>query len=145
MSFTERMILWMHVGTAVFTIGPLTVAIWSTPRYIRKGDAILVGYLHRVTQASTVVSLLAFVLGLILASIRQDFGKPWVAVSMTLFMIALVLLTLIIRDQTSALAALRARSAAPDLAPQPSPVARRIAILAGIVSLIWLITLLLMT
>ncbi len=35
MSFTDRLVLWLHIGFAIFTIGPVTIAIMSTPRYIR--------------------------------------------------------------------------------------------------------------
>src|SRR6266705_3148063 len=35
MSFTDRLVLWLHIGFAIFALGPVTVAILSTPRYIR--------------------------------------------------------------------------------------------------------------
>ena len=117
MSFTDRLILWLHVGVAIFTIGPVTAAIMSTPRYIRKRDAVVVGYLQRITRVYAIGSLLVFVFGLVLADLRNDFSKPWISISMTLFVVALVLLVLIIRDQSTAVAALRREAAEP--APQP--------------------------
>ncbi len=31
MSFTDRLVLWLHIAFAIFTIGPISVAIMSTP------------------------------------------------------------------------------------------------------------------
>lgn len=120
MSFTDRLILWLHIGVAIFTIGPATAAIMSTPRYIRKHDTAVVGFLRRITRVYTVASLLVFVFGLVLADMHNDFSKPWISISMTLFVVALVLLVLIIRDQGAAVAALEREAAA--LAPQTSAV-----------------------
>ena len=120
MSFTDRLILWLHIGVAIFTIGPATAAIMSTPRYIRKHDTAVVGFLRRITRVYTIASLLVFVFGLVLADLHNDFSKPWISISMTLFVVALVLLVLIIRDQGAAVAALEKEAAA--LAPQTSAV-----------------------
>ena len=35
MSFTDRLLLWFHIGFVIFAIGPVTIATMSTPRYIR--------------------------------------------------------------------------------------------------------------
>jgi len=120
MSFTDRLILWLHIGVAIFTIGPATAAIMSTPRYIRKHDTAVVGFLRRITRVYTVASLLVFVFGLVLADMHNDFSKPWISISMTLFVVALVLLVLIIRDQGTAVAALEREAAA--MASQTSAV-----------------------
>jgi Ca2+/Na+ antiporter len=106
MSFTDRLVLWLHIGFAIFTIGPVTVAIMSTPRYIRKRNLIVVRYLYRTTTIFTMVSLGVLVFGLVLASLKRDFSKPWLTVSMTLFVVAFVLLLLIIRDQHRAISAI---------------------------------------
>ncbi|HEY7016518.1 MAG TPA: DUF2269 family protein [Streptosporangiaceae bacterium] len=106
MSFTDRLVLWLHIGFAIFTIGPVTVAIMSTPRYIRKRNLVIVRYLYRTTTIFTMVSLGVLVFGVVLASLKKDFSKPWLTVSMTLFVVALVLLLLIIRDQHRAIAAM---------------------------------------
>ncbi len=50
MSFGDHAILWLHVTAAIFTIGPGTAAIMSTPRYIRKRNPVVVGYLFRTTR-----------------------------------------------------------------------------------------------
>ena len=119
MSFTDRLVLWFHIGLAIFTIGPLTVAISSTPRYIRKGNLAVVHYLLRVTRVFTFLSLTVLIAGLILAQIFHDFSKPWLSVSLTLFVVAIVLLLLIMRDQRRAVTALtRAEAAGPG--PEPA-------------------------
>jgi hypothetical protein len=173
MSFTDRLVLWLHVGFAIFTIGPVTVAIMSTPRYIRKRNVVIVGYLYRTTRLFTVISLAVLIAGLVLANQLHDFSKPWVSVSLTLFVVAIALLVLILRDQHRAIAALEeAEEVAADTAAgadQPdaeagerseraqvlgSPITAeelhphlergRITSLGGVVSVIWLVILVLM-
>lgn len=104
--------MWLHIGVAIFTIGPVTAAIMSTPRYIRKRNTLVVGYLHRTTRIYGIASLLVFVFGAVLAGQLGDFSKPWVSISMTLFIVALVLTALIIRDQNRAFEALERVDAA---------------------------------
>jgi cytochrome bd-type quinol oxidase subunit 2 len=102
MSFTDRLVLWLHVGFAIFTIGPVTVAIMSTPRYIRKRDVAIVKYLYRTTRLFAVISLTVLIAGLVLANQLHDFSKPWLSISLTLFVVAIALLVLIMRDQHGA-------------------------------------------
>jgi Predicted integral membrane protein (DUF2269) len=116
MSFTDRLVLWLHIGFAIFTIGPVTVAISSTPRYVRKRNIAVVQYLYRMTRVFTILSLAVLIAGLFLAQIDKDFSKPWLAASGTLFVVAIVLLVLIMRDQHRAIGALQAAG------PEPRPV-----------------------
>lgn len=106
MSFADRLVLWLHIGFAIFTIGPVALAISSTPRYIRLRDVAILRYLTRITVIFTVSSLLVFILGIVLADLKSDFSRPWLTVSMTLFVVAIVLLALVIRDQRRAIKAL---------------------------------------
>jgi len=113
MSFADHAILWLHVTAAVFTIGPGTAAIMSTPRFIRKQNPIIVGFLLRTTRIYSVGTLLTLVFGVILALMTHKFSQWWISVSLTLFVVAFVLLLLIMRDQRKALSALdRAAGAA---------------------------------
>jgi hypothetical protein len=106
MSFTDRLVLWLHIGFAIFTIGPVTLAISSTPRYIRKRDVAILRYLARITLIFTTASLLVLVFGVILGQLDHDFSRPWLTAALTLFLVAIVLLALIIRDQRKAIRAL---------------------------------------
>ncbi len=187
MSFTEQLVLWLHVAFALFTVGPLTLATMSTPRYVRARNLPVLRYLARITRIFTVLSLGILILGIVEAQLRHDFSHPWLSVSMTLFVVALVLLVLVIRDQHRAIVALDAAAkaevvAAPAAAPaltgeqagqapaggpadneqepdetaaEPAPATAeiphlasvergRIASLAGLASLIWLVVLALM-
>src|SRR5438876_734592 len=118
MSFSGQAILALHIAAAIFALGPGTAAIMSTPRYIRKGNAAVVGYLYRTTRIYAIGSVLVLVFGLILAQIQHEFSKWWISVSITLYVVAAVLLVLILRDQRKALAALQ--SAAPPAAVVPA-------------------------
>ncbi len=106
MSFSDRLVLWLHIGFAIFTIGPVALAISSTPRYIRQRDVAVVRYLSRITVIFTAAALLVLVFGIVLGELRHDFARPWLTVSMTLFVVAIVLLMLVIRDQRRAIKAL---------------------------------------
>jgi Ca2+/Na+ antiporter len=113
MSFADHAILWLHVTAAVFTIGPGTAAIMSTPRFIRKRNPVIVGYLLRTTRIYSLGTLLTLAFGIILTAMTHKFSQWWISVSLTLFVVAFVLLVLIMRDQRKALSALdRAAGAA---------------------------------
>jgi uncharacterized membrane protein len=181
MSFSQHLVLWLHVAFVIFTIGPVTLAIMSTPRYIRHRDIRILRYLTRMTFVFATASLGVLIAGLALASMLGKEGKPWIIVSATLFIVAIVLLGLIHRDQRHAIKALEAESRAGGAAPhahgdavaagsekaaagpteesatakatdesettpvQLASVERgRIAMIGGVVSLIWLVILVLM-
>jgi hypothetical protein len=201
MSFTDRLVVWFHIAFVIFAIGPVTIATLSTPRYIRARNVGVLRYLSRMTRIFAAASLGVLLFGIIAGQSLHDMTKTWVTASLTLFVVALVLLVLIMRDQHKAIAALEgslaaapaastgeaatvapaARSAAAghpeptaaDVEPAPAqePAGRaagpggtatgtvtataarvhvatvergRIASLAGVVSLIWLVILVLM-
>ena len=108
MSFADHAILWLHVTAAVFTVGPGTAAIMSTPRFVRKRNTAVVGYLFRTTRMYSIAALLTLIFGLILTGMTHKFSQWWISVSLTLFVVAFVLLVLVLRDQRKALAALEA-------------------------------------
>jgi nucleoid-associated protein YgaU len=107
MSAIERLVLWLHVAFVIFTIGPVTVAIMSSPRAIRTRNAVLLQHLLVMTRIFGTASLGVLVFGIILGQQQKELSKAWLTVSMTLFVVALVLLVLIMRDQRRALAALK--------------------------------------
>jgi hypothetical protein len=124
MSSADRLLLILHIGFAIFTLGPLTAATMATPRYIRRGEPGVVRYLNRATRIYGLLSLGIFLFGAILA--RGQFDKMWLSASMTLFIVALVLLVIIERDQRKAvhkleLAAAERRPAAPRAASAEAP------------------------
>jgi hypothetical protein len=108
MSFGDRAVLWLHVTAAIFTIGPGTAAIMSTPRFIRARNPVVVGYLLRTTRIYSIGALLVLIFGLILTGMTHKFSQWWISVSLTLFVVAIVLLVIILRDQGKALRALTA-------------------------------------
>ena len=163
MSTSDRLLLILHIGFAIFTLGPLTAATMSTPRYIRKRNAVVVRYLHRTTQIYGIGTLGIFLFGMALA--KGDLAKVWLSVSMTLFIVALVLLLIVERDQRKAVHLLEAagREKAPSSRPagdedEEKPGHRkaddgadiaqvergRIAAISGVVAVIWLAILVLM-
>jgi uncharacterized membrane protein len=111
MSFSQRLVLWLHVAFVIFTIGPVTLAIMSTPRYIRRRDVRILRYLTRMTFVLGAASLAVLIAGFALASMLGKEGNWWVIVSATLFIVAVLLLGLIHRDQRHAIRALEAADA----------------------------------
>jgi hypothetical protein len=120
MSAIERLVLWLHVAFVIFTIGPVTVAIMSSPRAIRTRNTVVLQHLLVMTRIFGTASLGVLVFGIILGQQRKELSKAWLTVSMTLFVVALVLLVLIMRDQRRALAALKLADKQPVPAPQPA-------------------------
>ncbi|MFD0901628.1 hypothetical protein [Actinomadura sediminis] len=171
MSTSDHLLLILHIGFAIFTLGPLTAATMSTPRYIRKRNTSVVRYLNRTTQIYGVACLGVFLFGMFLASGRFD--QMWLSASMTLFIVALVLLLIVDRDQRRAVHLLETAGAAAaeaagggeaaadakaghdeDGRAEAAPAAPagdvaqvergRIAALSGVIALIWLVILVLM-
>jgi len=111
MSFSQHLVLWLHVAFVIFTIGPVTLAIMSTPRHIRKRDIRILRYLTRMTLVFGIGSLGVLVVGIVLASMLGKSGKPWIIISETLFVVTIVLLGLIHRDQRHAIKSLETAAA----------------------------------
>jgi hypothetical protein len=175
-SFPDRLIIWLHVAFVIFTIGPVTIAILSTPRYIRTRNVAVLRYMLRTTRIFGIASLGVLAFGIAAAQELHKLSSPWVTTAMTLFVVSLVLLVLIMRDQRRAVVTLETASEtealatannaamgdgkdghedAPDAqalpvaptsrAPQAASLERgRVASLAGIVTLLWLVILVLM-
>jgi uncharacterized membrane protein len=171
MTFSQHLVLWLHVAFVIFTIGPVTLAVMSTPRYIRKRHATILRYLSRITFVFTIGTVGVLVAGLFLAQMLKEAGKPWVIVSATLYVVAVLLLLLIVRDQRRAIRAVEALDAEPTPATTAAPAAGeleppaadgepagqpaeprqvasvergRVAMTGGLVGLIWLVILVLM-
>jgi hypothetical protein len=112
MSFTDRLLLWFHIGFVIFAIGPVTIATMSTPRYIRARNVSVLRYLSRMTRIFGAASLGVLLFGIIAGQSLHEMTKTWVTASLTLFVVALVLLVLIMRDQHKAIAAVEGSLAA---------------------------------
>jgi hypothetical protein len=181
-SFIDRLMVWLHVAFVIFTIGPVTIAILSSPRYIRTRNVAVLRYMLRTTRIFGTASLGVLAFGIAAAQSLHKLNSSWITAAMTLFVVSLVLLVLIMRDQRRAVVALETASEhealatanpappsdgpdgqkgqnGPDDAPdaQAIPVTAaahpghaasvergRIASMAGIVTLMWLVILVLM-
>jgi hypothetical protein len=112
MSFTDRLVVWFHIAFVIFAIGPVTITTLSTPRYIRARNVGVLRYLSRMTRIFGAASLGVLLFGIIAGQSLHDMTKTWVTASLTLFVVALVLLVLIMRDQHKAIAAVEGSLAA---------------------------------
>ncbi|MGH3715621.1 MAG: DUF2269 family protein [Micromonosporaceae bacterium] len=87
----------LHVLTAIFLIGPLTLAPFIGLRAVVRRDADAVRRAARTTMLLAGASGLVFLLG-IAATANSDvihYSTPWVVISITLSVIALVGLLLV--------------------------------------------------
>jgi uncharacterized membrane protein len=136
MSGSDKVLLWCHIAAVMFLLGPLTIATTTTPRYIRNNDVAVLRYLHRTSRIFGYGSLLVLIFGLGLA--HKNISKPWLTISMTLFVIGLAMLVfVVVPDQRKAIAALEAAGSA--------DVQRgRIVAISSIVAVLWLVVLALM-
>jgi len=109
-SFPDRLWIWLHVAFVIFTIGPVAIAILSTPRYIKTRNVAVLRYMLRTTRIFGTASLGVLVLGIVAAQSLHKLESSWVTTAMTLFVVSLVLLVLIMRDQRRAVVALETAS-----------------------------------
>ena len=122
-SFPDRLMIWLHVAFVIFTIGPVTIAILSSPRYIRTRNVAVLRYMLRTTRIFGTASLGVLAFGLAAAQALHKLSSTWITAAMTLFVVSLVLLVLIMRDQRRAVVALETASEHEALAtanPAPS-------------------------
>jgi hypothetical protein len=138
----SSLLLWLHIGFAIFTVGPLTAATMTAPRAIRDKNVPVLQNIQRTTRIYSVGTLGVLVFGLAvgLSMGAEVLGKWNMTASMTLFVVAVVLLVIIDRDLRTAVQALASESEADDAKVQNG----RIAAISGLLSLIWLVILFLM-
>lgn len=164
----------LHVVAAVFLIGPLVIAPMSGLRALRRGNADGLHDAARQTTLYGLLSLVVFAFGtLAVATEDKDytFGSIWVNVSMTLYILAFLLVLAVVAPSLGRAAKLLSAPSAVDVdpvdgelpAPEPGPVALvplsaqapevkgkldalrgRIAASSGIVSVLLLVTVALM-
>ena len=87
-------LLFLHIASAILIIGGLAFMDMIVPGLVRGGSENLpvLRRLHQTARVFGPSSIIVFLLGIALA-IRGDFemGKPWLSISMLLFIIAAVL------------------------------------------------------
>jgi hypothetical protein len=142
MSFGDHVLLWVHLAFAIFAIGPVTAAVMATPRHIRSNDQASLRNQFKMTRVYTAGTLGVVIFGLILALVTHVISKPWVIASTTLYVVGLLLLLLILREQHRAAGALDPQVHKPQ--HRALTARARIASMAGVTGVIWLVSLVLM-
>ncbi|MFI7452612.1 hypothetical protein ACIBQX_34315 [Nonomuraea sp. NPDC049714] len=138
----SSLFLWLHIGFAVFTIGPLTAATMAAPRAIRDNNLPVLRNIQRTTRIYSVAALGVFVFGVVLGVVLGGgvLGEWYMTASMTLFIVGIVLLFIIDRDLRGAVQALQSEEKDDDAKVQNG----RIAAISGLLAVIWLVILFLM-
>ncbi|GAA2370343.1 hypothetical protein GCM10010404_26430 [Nonomuraea africana] len=132
--------LWLHIAFAIFAIGPLTAVIMAAPRAIRSKNAAVLQTLQRMTRIYGIGSLGVLVFGVWLGASLGVLGRWYMTASMTLFLVALVLLFLVERDLRGAVRAFSSETPDDDAKVENA----RIAMIGGVIGLIYLVILFLM-
>lgn len=135
------LVLWLHVGAAIFLIGPVTVAMSAAPRAVKAGDEglPLLRWFHRTTRYYGLATLTVFALGLLVVPLDDDvtIKAAWLSASMAMSIVAFLLVLFSAREQGRAIATIEAGN---DAAVE----AGRMSAVAGFASLLWVAILLLM-
>ncbi|MGQ4511388.1 hypothetical protein [Streptomyces sp. DW26H14] len=163
----SKLLLVLHILAVVIGLGPVMVASSMFPSVLRRalagGDAAdargALGILGRICRVYAAVSIAVPVFGFGLASMHGGLGKPWLVASIVLTVVAAGVLVFLLPAQQSALDALAGRGGAAE-APVPGAVAAegalagapatasaapgRLAMLAGIFNLLWVVVAVLM-
>ncbi|MCA1221082.1 hypothetical protein [Streptomyces sp. 8L] len=163
----SKLLLVLHILAVVIGLGPVMVASSMFPSVLRRalagGDAAdargALGVLGRICRVYAAVSIAVPVFGFGLASMHGGLGKPWLVASIVLTVVAAGVLVFLLPAQQSALDALAGGGGAE--APVPGAVAAegalagapatasaaapgRLAMLAGIFNLLWVVVAVLM-
>ncbi|MEV4058599.1 DUF2269 family protein [Nonomuraea dietziae] len=133
-------LLWLHIAFAIFAIGPLTAVIMAAPRAIRAKNAAVLQTLQRMTRIYGIGTLGVLIFGVWLGASLGVLGRWYMSASMTLFVVALVLLFLVERDLRAAVRVFATETPADDAKVENA----RIAMISGVIGLIYLVILFLM-
>jgi uncharacterized membrane protein len=144
----DTLITILHVGTAVFIVGPMAIIPMTGLRALRAGNAAQVRTLATSTMLFSWLSLLTFVFGFGAMSMAPEkyhltFTTPWILWSAILYVIAFVLNAFVVVPQMRKAAA--AMAATPEGAEPSTPAGYgAIAGSNGIASLLLVIVVILM-
>jgi uncharacterized membrane protein len=89
----EKLLLTLHVVTAIFVIGPLVAAANQAPRALRSGDAGAVRTLARLVTVYgwTSLAVAVFGAGLVQKKYDHEWSEAWLPISLVLFVVAAAL------------------------------------------------------
>jgi hypothetical protein len=155
----KAVLLSLHVVAAIVLIGPITVAASVFPRYARRaatpldgsattgGDWAVAAAMHRISRGYAVPALAVPVFGIGVGSAMGVLTQSWVVVSMALTVLAGGLLVAgVVPGQRRVLSSLAASPGGPAGRSADRVVAelRRLAMVTGGFSLIWVVVVVLM-
>src|SRR4051794_3466873 len=134
-------VLWLHVGAAIFIIGPLTVAMTAAPRATRAGaeGLPLLRWFYRTTRYYGLGTLAVFATGALVVPLNKhvNFDTAWLTASMALFVVGFLLVLFSAAEQRKALNQIESGNEA-------TVEQGRMSAVAGFTALLWAAILLLM-
>jgi uncharacterized membrane protein len=136
----RNVLLIIHVAAAIVFLGPVTFATGAFVRYAETGAENIATAMNRTTRVYGWGSLAVPVFGLALAGQGSYFDKSWVMISLTLFVIGIVLLlAVIVPGQKQAIEIVAAGDGS--AVELPSGLKARLSAVSGVYGLLWLVIL----
>jgi len=150
----NKLLLSVHVATAIIFVGPITVAASLFPRFARealgdtgRGSAAVAAVLHRITRVYAVLGLAVPVVGIVLAAKIGVLTDLWVVLSLVVTAgAAVVLVALVLPAQRGVMAGINCDQDTTDATEDSGLLrtARRLSMSTGIFSMLWLVVIVLM-
>ncbi|MGI8576940.1 MAG: DUF2269 family protein [Nocardioidaceae bacterium] len=142
----ETLFTVLHVGTAVFLIGPMAILPMTAMRAVRAGHGGQVASLARSTFVISLASLIVVVFGFAVlgtsdAKYNLSITTPWILFSLILYLVALALTLVAVVPALRSAAEHLTRPDRGELAPNDY---QRIAMASGIASLLLVVVVVLM-
>ena len=94
MSGTRNLVLWLHIGVALVSLGPLLLFDMLVPATVRAGNTPVVRWLSRRVRVLGRVTVLVALLGIVLV-VRDDndpytFSEGWISASLALYILVAI-------------------------------------------------------
>lgn len=150
-----KVMLFLHLLTAIFAIGPLVHAVTTASRGLRRSDPEAIAASSRMTKIYAGSSILTVIFGFGLMSSTSpytgkkvaSFGEPWIWISLLLWLIAAAVSIAVVvpaLDKASDTFALAGGESAAGTETTPSSAVARVAASGGVVGILMAVVVALM-
>ncbi|KYH43576.1 DUF2269 family protein [Branchiibius sp. NY16-3462-2] len=150
-----KVMLFLHLLTAIFAIGPLVHAVTTASRGLRRSDPEAIAASSRMTKVYAGASILTVIFGFGLMSSTSpytgkkvaSFSEPWIWISLLLWLIAAGIAIAVVvpaLDKASDAFTLAGAASAVDAEPTPSSAVARVAASGGVVGILMAVVVALM-
>lgn len=153
MRIVLKILLFLHLLTAIFAVGPLVHAVTTASRGLRQADANAISASARMAKIYSMVSVLVVIFGFGLMSQKRrgeelgSFGDTWIWLSVLLWVVAVALTLAVIvpaLEKAADTVTSGGQDAAGDLQTAVKAQTARVAASGGVVGIIFAVIVVLM-